>query len=118
MFVAVKNHLHYNLVLILFFFQNNQEALNNNYASGSTAIVVLLLDGKFLVASVGDSKALLCSDEGTFSCPLLVPFLSFLIIVLNAPETSKDAHLFSFLGVKNDMVLQFPGIRFLVLLIV
>lgn len=39
------------------------EAWNNNYASGSTGIVVLLLDGKFLVASVGDSKALLCSDE-------------------------------------------------------
>ncbi|XP_057514965.1 putative protein phosphatase 2C 76 isoform X2 [Actinidia eriantha] len=33
-----------------------------NSASGTTAVVLLLVDGQILVANVGDSKALLCSE--------------------------------------------------------
>ncbi|PSS06372.1 Protein phosphatase 2C 51 [Actinidia chinensis var. chinensis] len=39
------------------------EAFNNRYVSGSTATAVLLVDGQILVANVGDSKALLCSEK-------------------------------------------------------
>ncbi|XP_057460951.1 probable protein phosphatase 2C 51 isoform X2 [Actinidia eriantha] len=39
------------------------EAFNNRYVSGSTATVILLVDGQILVANVGDSKALLCSEK-------------------------------------------------------
>ncbi|XP_028099039.1 putative protein phosphatase 2C 76 [Camellia sinensis] len=39
------------------------EAFNNRYISGSTATIVLLVDGQILVASVDDSKALLCSEK-------------------------------------------------------
>ena len=39
-----------------------QEAFKINSASGTTAVVVLLVDGQVLVANVGDSKALLCSE--------------------------------------------------------
>ncbi|CAN1176970.1 Probable inactive protein kinase At3g63330 [Linum perenne] len=35
----------------------------NNLKSGSTAAVVLLADGQILVANLGDSKALLCSEK-------------------------------------------------------
>lgn len=41
----------------------NQEAREEGYASGSTAIIVLLVDGQFLIANIGDSKALLCSGR-------------------------------------------------------
>ncbi|GMP90886.1 hypothetical protein CsSME_00041821 [Camellia sinensis var. sinensis] len=64
------------------------EAFNNRYISGSTATIVLLVDGQILVASVGDSKALLCSekiksalgDEGAS------------ITVLDAEELTRDHH--------------------------
>ncbi|KAK6164636.1 hypothetical protein DH2020_001500 [Rehmannia glutinosa] len=41
----------------------SKEALDKGYVSGSTATVVLLFNGEFLVANVGDSKALLCSQK-------------------------------------------------------
>ncbi|XP_073157348.1 probable protein phosphatase 2C 51 isoform X2 [Henckelia pumila] len=41
----------------------NQEARERGYVSGSTAIIVLLVDGQFLIANIGDSKALLCSGQ-------------------------------------------------------
>lgn len=40
-----------------------QEAYKNNLESGSTAAIVLIADGQILVANVGDSKALLCSER-------------------------------------------------------
>lgn len=40
-----------------------QEAISNKYVSGSTATVVLLVDGRILVAHVGDTKAILCSKR-------------------------------------------------------
>ncbi|CAN1233032.1 Probable protein phosphatase 2C 51 [Linum perenne] len=40
-----------------------KEASRNNLKSGSTAAVVLLADGQILVANLGDSKALLCSEK-------------------------------------------------------
>lgn len=40
-----------------------QEAFDRKYVSGSTGTVVLLVDSQMLVASVGDSKALLCSAK-------------------------------------------------------
>ncbi|KAI3423253.1 uncharacterized protein J3R85_011217, partial [Psidium guajava] len=40
-----------------------KEAPKNNLGSGSTATVVLTVDGQFLVANVGDSKAFLCSEK-------------------------------------------------------
>ncbi|GER24868.1 protein phosphatase 2C family protein [Striga asiatica] len=39
------------------------EALDKRYISGSTATIVLLVNGEFLVANIGDSKALLCSRK-------------------------------------------------------
>ncbi|CAL5371278.1 unnamed protein product [Camellia sinensis] len=64
------------------------EAFNNRYISGSTATIVLLVDGQILVASVGDSKALLClekiksalGDEGAS------------ITVLDVEELTSDHH--------------------------
>ncbi|XP_011079913.1 probable protein phosphatase 2C 51 isoform X2 [Sesamum indicum] len=41
----------------------SKEALEEGYVSGSTATIVLLSDGQFLVANVGDSKAILCSSK-------------------------------------------------------
>ncbi|KAI3449682.1 hypothetical protein Pfo_006347 [Paulownia fortunei] len=41
----------------------SKEALDKGYISGSTATIVLLINGEFLVANVGDSKALLCSQK-------------------------------------------------------
>ncbi|CAA0828071.1 Protein phosphatase 2C family protein [Striga hermonthica] len=41
----------------------SKEALDKRYISGSTATIVLLVNGKFLVANIGDSKALLCSRK-------------------------------------------------------
>ncbi|KAF5735618.1 RecName: Full Probable protein phosphatase 2C 51 Short [Tripterygium wilfordii] len=40
-----------------------KEASKFNFDSGSTATVALLVDGQVLVAGVGDSKALLCSEK-------------------------------------------------------
>lgn len=41
----------------------SKEAYGNNLGSGSTATVILIADGQILVANVGDSKALLCSEK-------------------------------------------------------
>ncbi|XP_034690741.1 probable protein phosphatase 2C 51 isoform X3 [Vitis riparia] len=41
----------------------SKEASRNNLDSGSTATVILIADGQILVANVGDSKALLCSEK-------------------------------------------------------
>ncbi|KAK7840656.1 putative protein phosphatase 2c 51 [Quercus suber] len=40
-----------------------QEAFEKRIFSGSTATVALLVDGKILIANVGDSKALLCTKK-------------------------------------------------------
>lgn len=40
-----------------------KEASRKNLVSGSTAAVVLIAEGQILVANVGDSKALLCSEK-------------------------------------------------------
>ena len=40
-----------------------QEAFQKKIFSGSTATVALLVDGKVLIANVGDSKALLCTKK-------------------------------------------------------
>ncbi|XP_048138780.1 uncharacterized protein LOC115752001 isoform X2 [Rhodamnia argentea] len=40
-----------------------KDASKYNLGSGSTATVVLTVDGQFLVANVGDSKAFLCSEK-------------------------------------------------------
>ena len=40
-----------------------KEASRYNLDSGSTATVVLIVEGQILVANVGDSKALLCSEN-------------------------------------------------------
>ncbi|KAM1278863.1 hypothetical protein ACFX13_031816 [Malus domestica] len=41
----------------------SKEASRKNLVSGSTATIVLLADGQILVANIGDSKALLCSEK-------------------------------------------------------
>lgn len=41
----------------------SKEAYRFHLDSGSTATVVLIVDGQILVANVGDSKALLCSEQ-------------------------------------------------------
>ncbi|KAH1060327.1 hypothetical protein GLYMA_02G144500v4 [Glycine max] len=41
----------------------SEEASRNNLHSGSTATVVLVADDKILVANIGDSKAILCSEN-------------------------------------------------------
>ncbi|KAF5936733.1 hypothetical protein HYC85_024239 [Camellia sinensis] len=41
----------------------SKEASRDNLDSGSTATVILIADDQILVANVGDSKALLCSEE-------------------------------------------------------
>lgn len=40
-----------------------KEASRNNIASGSTATIILIADGRILVANIGDSKAILCSEK-------------------------------------------------------
>ncbi|VVB06713.1 unnamed protein product [Arabis nemorensis] len=40
-----------------------QEASNQKLDSGSTATIALIADGQLMVASIGDSKALLCSER-------------------------------------------------------
>jgi len=40
-----------------------KEASRNNLHSGSTATIVLVADDKILVANIGDSKAILCSEK-------------------------------------------------------
>lgn len=39
-----------------------KDAFRGNYVSGSTATVILTADSQILVANIGDSKALLCSE--------------------------------------------------------
>ncbi|KAI3967008.1 hypothetical protein MKW92_046135 [Papaver armeniacum] len=41
----------------------SKATFRNNLDSGSTATVVLIADGQILVANIGDSKALLCSEK-------------------------------------------------------
>ncbi|KAG8389303.1 hypothetical protein BUALT_Bualt02G0215400 [Buddleja alternifolia] len=41
----------------------HQEALENGCVSGSTATFVLLIKGQFLIANIGDSKTVLCSQK-------------------------------------------------------
>ncbi|BBH10266.1 Protein phosphatase 2C family protein [Prunus dulcis] len=41
----------------------SMEASRKNLVSGSTATIILLADGQILVANIGDSKALLCSEK-------------------------------------------------------
>ncbi|XP_020233845.1 uncharacterized protein LOC109813954 isoform X2 [Cajanus cajan] len=41
----------------------SEEASRNNLRSGSTATIVLVADDKILVANIGDSKAILCSEN-------------------------------------------------------
>ncbi|XP_010534300.1 PREDICTED: probable protein phosphatase 2C 51 [Tarenaya hassleriana] len=41
----------------------SQEAYRRNLDSGSTAAIALIADGQLLVANIGDSKALLCSEK-------------------------------------------------------
>lgn len=41
----------------------SEAAFENDLAAGCTAVVALLVDGQILVANVGDSKALLCSEK-------------------------------------------------------
>ena len=40
-----------------------KEAHKYHLDSGSTATVILIVDSKVLVANVGDSKALICSEQ-------------------------------------------------------
>lgn len=49
--------------LFLIYLIYMQEAYKNNLESGSTATIVLIADGQILVANVGDSKALVCSER-------------------------------------------------------
>lgn len=40
-----------------------QEALSKDLESGSTAIIILIADGHILTANIGDSKAIMCSED-------------------------------------------------------
>ena len=40
-----------------------KEASRRNLVSGSTATIILIADGQILVANIGDSKAILCSEK-------------------------------------------------------
>ncbi|CAL5399028.1 unnamed protein product [Camellia sinensis] len=64
------------------------EAFNNRYISGSTATIVLLVDGQILVASVGDSKALLCSEKIKSALGDEVASIT----VLDVEELTRDHH--------------------------
>uniref|UniRef100_A0A5B7ATC2 PPM-type phosphatase domain-containing protein n=1 Tax=Davidia involucrata TaxID=16924 RepID=A0A5B7ATC2_DAVIN len=64
------------------------EAFNNKYVSGSTVTVVLWVDGQILVANVGDSKALLCSER--IQSPLEAEGTS--MAKLHAEELTRDHH--------------------------
>ncbi|KAF5454979.1 hypothetical protein F2P56_024603 [Juglans regia] len=44
-------------------FKFSQDAFEKKLFSGSTATIALLVDGKILIANVGDSKALLCTEN-------------------------------------------------------
>lgn len=72
-----------------------KEAARNNLYSGSTAAVVLLVEGKILVANIGDSKALICSEKfqspaeakgqkHTFSAFCFVPLVSNFVLCSHA----------------------------------
>ncbi|XVE77828.1 hypothetical protein DITRI_Ditri13aG0093700 [Diplodiscus trichospermus] len=41
----------------------SKEASRNNLGSGSTATIILIAEGQILVANIGDSKAILCSEK-------------------------------------------------------
>ncbi|XP_039048274.1 probable protein phosphatase 2C 51 isoform X2 [Hibiscus syriacus] len=41
----------------------SKEASRNNLASGSTATIILIAERQILVANIGDSKAILCSEK-------------------------------------------------------
>lgn len=45
-----------------------QEASRKGLESGSTATIVLLVEGQILVANVGDSKAVICSERHHRPC--------------------------------------------------
>lgn len=64
-------------------FKFSQEAFQKKIYSGSTAAVALLVDGKILIANVGDSKALLCNKK-TWSGKLTTS--------LSATILTKDHH--------------------------
>ncbi|KAJ0974081.1 hypothetical protein J5N97_016046 [Dioscorea zingiberensis] len=44
-------------------FSKEREALAKGLESGSTAIIILIADGQILTVNVGDSKAILCSED-------------------------------------------------------
>ncbi|KAA8550823.1 hypothetical protein F0562_002507 [Nyssa sinensis] len=67
--------------------EDEPEAFNNKYVSGSTATVVLWVDGQILVANVGDSKALLCSER--IQSPLEA---GTSMAKLHAEELTRDHH--------------------------
>ncbi|XP_039114783.1 uncharacterized protein LOC120250083 isoform X4 [Dioscorea cayenensis subsp. rotundata] len=41
----------------------SEEALSKDFESGSTAIIILIADGHILTANIGDSKAIMCSED-------------------------------------------------------
>ncbi|MQL80075.1 hypothetical protein Taro_012508 [Colocasia esculenta] len=45
------------------FYKENTEASRKSLESGSTATIVLIVEGQILVANVGDSKAIMCSES-------------------------------------------------------
>ena len=45
-----------------------QEASRKSLESGTTATIVLIVEGQILVANVGDSKAVLCSESHHSVC--------------------------------------------------
>ncbi|KAJ0974080.1 hypothetical protein J5N97_016045 [Dioscorea zingiberensis] len=51
------------LFFLLAFVWQAAEALARGLESGSTAIIILIADGQILAVNVGDSKAILCSED-------------------------------------------------------
>ncbi|KAM7252996.1 hypothetical protein ACFE04_025614 [Oxalis oulophora] len=73
------------------------EAYRNKLYAGSTATVVLLADGQILVANIGDSKALLCSEKSPSPAEAEVTLLRLQREhTSNGPENNemtRDIHL-------------------------